>query len=133
MASVVQDTKGNYDLTRGLRLYDVDGDLSERGRRLWAVIKDDAPEMAREFWRRYARSPEVRESIDAARIEGLATRIAPYIASKIERVDDPDWTHKAREYVQRALSNGLTLSTLLAGVNAQTEAAFTALRPHRQQ
>jgi hypothetical protein len=49
MASVVQGTNGNYDLTRGLRLYDTSGDLPDRARTLWALVKDDAPEMAREF------------------------------------------------------------------------------------
>ena len=128
MASVVQETNGNYDLARGLRLYDTDGDLPQRARRLWALISDDATEMAREFWRRYARSPEVHEPIDAARIEVLATRILPYITNKFEGVDKPEWTHQARSYTERALSGGLTLSTLLAGVTAATEAAFVAMR-----
>jgi methyl-accepting chemotaxis protein len=128
MASVVQGTNGNYDLTRGLRLYDTSGDLPDRARTLWALVKDDAPEMAREFWRRYAQSPEVREPIDAAKIEQLAARIQPYIANKFERIDQPEWTHQAQDSVQRALAAGLTLSTLLAGVTAYTEAAFVAMR-----
>ena len=93
MASVVQGTNGNYDLARGLRLYDIEGDLPERARALWALIKDDGIEMAREFWRRYAQSPEVRDPIDAAKIEQLATRILPYIANKFERIEQPEWTH----------------------------------------
>ena len=128
MASVVQGTNGNYDLPRGLRLYDIDGDLPERARALWALIKDDGIEMAREFWRRYAQSPEVREPIDAAKIESLAARILPYIANKFERIDNPEWTHQAHDYVERALGAGLTLSTVLAGMGAYTEAAFVALR-----
>ena len=74
MASVVQGTNGNYDLPRGLRLYDSNGDLPERARALWAIVEDDALEMAREFWRRYARSPEVTQPIDAAKIDELAGR-----------------------------------------------------------
>ena len=128
MASVVQGTNGNYDLPRGLRLYDIDGDLPERARALWTLIKDDGIEMAREFWRRYAQSPEVREPIDAAKIESLAARILPYIANKFERIDNPEWTHQAHDYVERALGAGLTLSTVLAGMGAYTEAAFVALR-----
>src|SRR5687767_173721 len=128
MASVVQDTNGNYDLARGLRLYDTDGDLPQRARRLWALISEDSPEIAREFWRRYARSPEVHETMDAAKIDVLASRIQPYIVNKFERVDQPEWTHQTRSYTERALSSGLTLSTLLAGVTAATEAAFVAMR-----
>jgi methyl-accepting chemotaxis protein len=128
MASVIQGTNGSYDLARGLRLYDVGGDLPERARALWAIVQDDATEMAREFWRRYAQSPEVKETLDAARIEELAGRIVPYITNRFARIDHPEWTQQARTYVERALGNGLTLSTLLAGVSAETEAAFVALR-----
>ena len=84
--------------------------------------------MAREFWRRYAKSPEVVEPLDAAKIDHLAGRIVPYITNRYARVDQPEWTVQARDYVERALSGGLTLSTLLAGVSAETEAAFVAMR-----
>ena len=129
MASVVQGTSdGNYDLVRGLRLYDANGDLPERARQLWAHIHDEGIEMAREFWRRYARSPELREPIDDAKVEKLAPGLVPYITNKFERIDDLEWTRQSRSYVERALGSGLTLSTLLAGVSAQTEAAFVAIR-----
>jgi len=128
MASVVQATNGNYDLVRGLRLYDPSGDLPERARELWAHIHESGIEMAREFWRRYAQSPEVRETIDAAKIEKLSPGILPYLANKFERIDSPEWAAQARGYVEKSLGAGLTLSTLLAGISAETEAAFVALR-----
>jgi len=128
MASVIQGTNGSYDLARGLRLYDVGGDLPERARALWAIVQDDATEMAREFWRRYARSPEVHEQFDEARIDQLAQRIVPFITNKYERLDKEEWTEQARDYVESALTSGLTLSTLLAGITAETEAAFVAIR-----
>ena len=57
MASVVQGTSnGEYDLNRGLRLYDTSGDLPARARELCAQVGSDGIEMAREFLRRYARS-----------------------------------------------------------------------------
>jgi methyl-accepting chemotaxis protein len=84
--------------------------------------------MAREFWRRYARSPEVQEQFDDSKIEKLAERILPYIAAKFERIDHPEWAAQAQGYVEKALSAGLTLSTLLVGVTAETEAAFVAIR-----
>jgi methyl-accepting chemotaxis protein len=129
MGTVVQGmSNGDYDLSRSLRLYDVGGDLPERARELWAIISGDAKEMAREYWRRYARSPEVNDQFDAAKIEQLADWILPFITGKFERIGQPDWTRQAHEYVSRALSSGLTLSTLLVGINAETEAGYVALR-----
>ena len=129
MASVVQaTTNGTYDLARGLRLYDVSGDLPQRARALWKVLNDDAIDMAREFWRRYAQSPELRQPLTNEKIEQLAPGLLPYIANKFDRIDHSEWTEQARSFVERALGGGLTLSTLLAGVSAQTEAAFVAIR-----
>ena len=38
MASVVQETSGHYDLARGLRLYDTDGDLPFTGAALGLLL-----------------------------------------------------------------------------------------------
>ncbi|WP_118857795.1 methyl-accepting chemotaxis protein [Sphingomonas mesophila] len=133
MATIVGSSNGGeYDLARGLALYDVAGDLPQRARELWAYLAADSLEIAREFWRRYAQSPEVRDRFDETRIDRLAARIQPYIAAKFERVDDPTWSRQARDYVERALGAGLTLSTLLAGLAAETEAAFAILRRNVQ-
>ena len=129
MASVVQGTSnGEYDLARSLHLYDTAGDLPSRSRELWQLIGGDAIVLAREFWRRYAKSPEVTDRFNDAKIEQLAGKIVPFIGSKFERVDQPQWTRQAHDYVARALDSGLTLSTLLAGLNAETEAAYGLLR-----
>jgi methyl-accepting chemotaxis protein len=129
MANVVQGTSnGEYDLARSLRLYDTSGDLPQRARELWAIISADAKEMAREYWRRYAKSPEVRDRFDESRIEQLADKIVPFIHSKFEHIERSEWTSQAQDYVARALSAGLTLSTLLVGINAETEAGYAALR-----
>jgi methyl-accepting chemotaxis protein len=131
MANVVQGTSsGEYDLARSLRLYDTGGDLPDRARDLWKIIAGDAKEMAREFWRRYARSPEVNDRFDDAKIEQLAGRIVPFITAKFERLENPEWTSQVQGYVASALGAGLTLSTLLVGINAETEAAYAALRRH---
>ncbi len=129
MATIVGSAaNGEYDLGRGLALYDVAGDLPERARELWSFLAEDSIELAREFWRRYAQSPEVRDRFDEPRIDDLAAKFLPYVTMKFERVDDPAWTVQGREYVERALTGGLTLSTLLAGLAAETEAAFAILR-----
>jgi len=129
MANVVQGTTGGeYDLARSLKLYDVGGDLPKRSRELWQLFGDKAIALAREFWLRYSKSPEVRDHFDDAKIERMSQKIMPYIASKFDQLDRPDWTVQAQAFVARALDSGLTLSTLLAGLNAETEAAYALLR-----
>src|SRR4029453_13161792 len=113
---------------RSLRLYDTSGDLPDRARELWKVISADAKEMAREYWRRYAKSPEVNNRFDDTKIDELADKIVPFITAKFEHIDRREWTDQAQDYVARALGAGLTLSTLLVGINAETEAAYAALR-----
>ncbi|MEN3972194.1 methyl-accepting chemotaxis protein [Sphingomicrobium sp. XHP0235] len=117
-----------YDLKRGLALYDPAGDLPVRAKLLFDAIEGVEVEMAREFWRRYAQSPEVTDPMPEAKIEKLAERITPYVRSKFTAITEPGWTEKSREYVQRAHDGGISLSTLLAGVSAETEAAFVAIR-----
>ena len=129
MATVMRRTStGEYDLARGLRIYDTTDDLPQRARRLWDVIAPMEKQIAREFWRRYARSPELEETIDDAKIERLTDSILPYIRDKFTAIDTTRWVDQARDYVEKALSHGLTLSTLLSGVSAETEAAFLAIR-----
>ena len=129
MANVVQGTSnGEYDLARSLHLYDTSGDLPGRARGLWELIAGDAKDLAREFWRRYAISPEVKEKFDERKIDQLADKILPFIQAKFERLDQPKWTHEAQAYVAKALGAGLSLSTLLAGINAETEAAYAVMR-----
>src|ERR1700752_3985149 len=129
MGNVVQGkSNGEYDLARSPRLYDTNGDLPERARELWKLISADAKELAREFWRRYAISPEVGDRFDDKKIDQLADKILPFMASKFELLDDPKWTVEAEAYVAKAIGAGLTLSTLLAGINAETEAAYAAMR-----
>ncbi|MEO6579601.1 MAG: hypothetical protein ABIN83_00430, partial [Sphingomicrobium sp.] len=129
MGTVVGSVSGSeYDLARCLALYDLEGDLPARARDLWSRLEQESIEMAREFWRRYARSPELSVPFDINRIEEHSVKVQAYIELKFAHIADPEWTRKARSYVERALTGGLTLSTLLAGVSAETEAAFSILR-----
>ena len=128
MASLVQGTSnGEYDLARSLRLYDTSGDLPRRAQELWAIISGG---FARK-WRANSggatpRSPEVQDRFDESKIEQLADKIMPYINNKFEQIERSDWTRQAQDYVARALDAGLTLSTLLVGINAETEAGYVA-------
>ena len=128
MASVRANSGDTYDLARGLRLYEADGPLPERAVELWRMIAPAEMELARQFWRRYRQSDEVTETISDAKADELAARIAPYIRDKFERIASPQWVATARSFVESALAKNVSLSTLLAGLSAQTDAAFAALR-----
>ena len=106
---------GDYDLARGIAMYDADGDLPERSRQLWSAIAAHEMQIAREFWRRYARSPELTVPIADAKIDELAGKIVPYVREKFGQLEQPAWTARARSYVERALESGLSLSTRATG------------------
>jgi len=118
----------DYDLARGVRFYDGSGDLSQRAAALWQGIGHAERDMAREFWRRYRMSEDLKTSIGDEQVEELASRIVPYLRDKFLRLSEPAWVATARGYVEKALAAGLSLSTLLAGLNAETEAAYAAIR-----
>ena len=118
----------DYDLKRGLRFYDSSGDLPQRAAVLWQRIGDRELDIAREFWRRYRSSEELKAEIADSQLEDLSKRIAPYLRDKFLRLGDNTWVATARTYVERALSADLSLSTLLSGLNAETEAAYAAIR-----
>ena len=87
MGTVVgSNSSGDYDLARGLSLYDMSGDLPARGRELWERIEPESISIAREFWTRYARSPELKQPFDLSRVDDHAAKIQPYFAMKFSRV-----------------------------------------------
>jgi methyl-accepting chemotaxis protein len=118
----------DYDLARGLRFYDAGGKLPERAAALWQQIGNAEMDLAREFWRRYRQSEELKDSVSDEQIEAMAKKIVPYLRDKFLRLGDPTWVGTARSYVEKALSANLSLSTLLSGLNAETEAAYAAIR-----
>ena len=128
MTSVRANSGDTYDLARGLRLYEAGGPLPERAVQLWRYLAPNDLDLAREFWRRYRQSEEVTDSIADDKLEELAARIVPYLRDKFERIASPQWVATARSFVEKALSANVSLSTLLAGIAAETEAAFAVLR-----
>jgi len=128
MASVRANSGDSYDLARGLRLYEADGPLPDRAARLWHYLAPAEMDLARDFWRRYRQSEEVADSISDEKVEELATRIIPYLRDKFERIASPQWVTAAHSFVEKALAAHVSLSTLLAGIAAETETAFATLR-----
>jgi methyl-accepting chemotaxis protein len=119
---------GGYDLQRGLKLYDSDGKLPQRSAELWGLIQAEEQEIARAFWRKYRQSDEVTQVIDDAELEKLAAKIVPFLRDKFSNIASPSWTDTVRSYVENALGSNISLSTLIAGVAAEMDAAHDALR-----
>jgi len=118
----------DYDLARGVRFYDGSGDLPQRAAALWQQIGHAERDIGREFWRRYRKSEDLKTQIGDQQLEELVSRILPYLRDKFLRLGDQGWVATARGYVEKALGANLSLSTLLAGLNAETEAAYAAIR-----
>ena len=89
MATVRGNSGSSYDLARALRLYESDGPLPERAAELWRVIAPAEKDLAREFWRRYRQSEEVRDSISDEKLEELSDRIVPYLRDKFTAMASP--------------------------------------------
>ena len=126
MATIIQDDSRHYDVRRGLRFYDATGDLPQRSRTLWTLIADQGMDIARAFWTRYGASPEVRD-FDLGDVDRLAQTILPYVTDRFVALDSPQWSQTARSYVEKSLSQAISLSTLLTGISAQNEVAFKLL------
>jgi len=118
----------DYDLQRGLRFYDPTGDLPHRAAGLWQKIGHAELDIAREFWRRYRRSDELKAPMSDEQLEQLAEKIVPYLRDTFTRLSNPAWAATARGYVERAITADVSLSTLLSGLASQTEAAADAIR-----
>ena len=117
-----------YDLQRGLKIFDIGGDLPARAAALWQRISFAEQDIARAFWRRYRQSPEIKAVIDDAALEQFAERIRPYVRDKFMRLDNPAWVDTAHGYVAKALAANVSQTTLMAGLHSETEAAYAAIR-----
>ena len=118
----------SYDIAKGLRMFDPSGDLPARAAEMWRAIDGAQLTIARGFWDRYRQSDEVTDAISDAQLETLAERILPYLREKFERLATGAWTETARDYVERAMTAGVSLSTLLTGIAGEVEAVHAAVR-----
>ena len=128
MASVRGNSGSTYDLARALRMYEGAGPLAGRAAELWRYMAPAELDLARAFWRRYRQSEEVKDAVSDEKVEELATRILPYLRDKFTAIASPQWAATARTYVEKALAANVSLSTLLAGIAAETETGVAALR-----
>ena len=117
-----------YDLARGIRMFGQTSDLPARAAELWEVLSGDAIAIGRGFWQRYRQSDEVVDPIDDAKVEGLAAELLPYLREKYERLGTGHWTTQASDYVARGMAAGVSLSTLMTGIDGETDAAHLVMR-----
>ncbi len=117
-----------YDLARGLRMFDPTGDLPARAAEVWRTLNGAELTIARGFWEGYRQADEVKGTISDAQLETLSERSVPYLSEKFERVSHGSWTEKVKEYVEQAMAAKVSLSSLIAGIASETDAAHAAVR-----
>jgi methyl-accepting chemotaxis protein len=101
-----------------LKLFDEEGTLAAECREIWSLLEPQANEVARAFWRRYFRSPEVVDPLDESRLDQLAETIVPYIRCRYSDLAGEAWVAMSRDFVAAAAAAGLSLSTLFAALSA---------------
>src|SRR5687767_13999469 len=93
-------------------MFDGKGELVEDARELWSILADDVHRVARAFWIRYLRSPEVETRVDEGKLESLTRRIFPYLKSMMTDLSGEDWVETAGEYVAMAFQADISMTTI---------------------
>src|SRR4028119_2349045 len=62
---------GDGRLGERLDMFDPSGTLPERAAEIWELVAPQREAIARAYWERYSRSPEVKRTIDTAKMEEL--------------------------------------------------------------
>ncbi len=114
-------------LSERLEMFDPTGELAARSIDIWNLIGAERAAIARAYWERYARSPEIRQTITPDKMETLIQRIMPYLEGRYADLTNPRWVQTVGEYVAAATRSGVSPTTLFAGVAAATEAAALLL------
>ncbi|HEY0116959.1 MAG TPA: methyl-accepting chemotaxis protein [Allosphingosinicella sp.] len=120
-------SEGAVRLEGRLDMFDPSGKLPERSAEIWSLISPEREAIARAYWERYGRSPEIKQAISPAKMDELVQRILPYLECRYERAADQGWADLAGTYVAAAAGSGISLTTLFSGVSAAGEAAAAAL------
>jgi methyl-accepting chemotaxis protein len=103
------------DLRGRLKMFDPDGTLAADCREIWTLVESEKEALARTFWVGYARSTNLPEPIDAAKIDGLARRIVPYLEAKHLRLEEQAWVDQSAEHVNSATAANIPLTSIFAG------------------
>jgi methyl-accepting chemotaxis protein len=114
-------------LEKRLEMFDPSGALPDRTIEIWGLISSQREVIARAYWERYSRSPEVTRKIDQSKMEELAQRLLPYLELRYLNMRDQRWADLAGSYVEAAARAGISLTTLFSGVAGACDAAISLL------
>jgi methyl-accepting chemotaxis protein len=103
-------------------MFDSKGDLVENAQELWSMIEDDVHRVARAFWIRYLRSPEVNTRVDEAKLESLTRRIFPYMKRMLTDLSGENWVETGGEFVSMAFNAKISMTSIFSGISAQADA-----------
>ena len=117
---------GGYDLARGLRIHDSQGDLQARAAKLWPLFEAVRTDAHRAFWNTYRSAAEIATFGDDE-LDAYAAKVEPYSRAKLLSLDKPDWVASARAYAENAHRAGVSLSTLLSSLAAAMEPVIEAV------
>ena len=121
------DVMGPVMNAQRFAMFDSKGDLIENARELWDVIEDDVHRVARSFWIRYLRSPEVDTRVDEAKLESLTRRLFPYLKRMLTDASAEAWVETAGEYTVMAFEAGISTTSIFSGIAGQAEAMHEIL------
>jgi methyl-accepting chemotaxis protein len=104
-----------------IAMFAPDGDLVADCREIWTLIEPIKAKIARQFWVQYARSPEVKTEIGPEKLDALSARVIPFLEAKYRDIAGNGWVETVGEYVAAAASAGVSLTTLYAGIGAESQ------------
>jgi len=104
---------GEVRVSERLAMFDPSGELPARLAEVWAIVQPDAARIARSYWERYARAPELDRPISPSKMDALVERLIPYLEERMVRISGNGWADTVGGFVPS--------SRLFAGIAAATE------------
>ena len=114
-------------LERRIGMFDVSGRLQADCAEIWTLISPHQEQIARAYWERYRRSPDIKRPISDAKMEELIQRLLPYLGARYSRIGEHGWVELAGTYVEQATKAGISLTTLFSGIAAAADRAHQLL------
>ena len=114
---------GEVRVSERLSMFDPSGELPARSAEIWAIVKPEAERIARAYWERYARSPELKRPISPEKMDGLVRRLLPYLEDRMARIADDAWADRVGGFVTASAAAGMSPTSLFSGVAAATDEA----------
>jgi methyl-accepting chemotaxis protein len=119
--------RGDVSIKGRFELFDGNGKLADEAREIWTVFAPQAERIARAFWARYARSPELETALSDAEIDTRAAGTAEFLRLKFNDISGQAWVESARDHVGSAAAEGGSLSSIFSGLSAASAEAHDLL------